>query len=414
MAVGAVTKAITAPGYAKGLYSHELEILPVRPEVKHGTGRTNENHGDQCDGSRTVSRSGNIIQIRIINGLVDRLLCTTCALAGSGIVVMISLLCDCYAALLTNHLMGPTVLVVNQLLTAVMVTSIGLDCTTGTYAIFIKYMLKLLGNHDAAIPAGCLVGLSVTIVCDILESMLTDRGILLIAAGVALAIPIVIQAVHFDKLAAAAVDIMGAVTVGGDTGFEGALMTGILLVAAGVALAIPIVIQTLHIDKLAAAAVDIVGAVTVGGDAGFEGALMTGILLVAAGVALAVTIVVQAVHFDKLAAAAVDIMGAVTVGGDTGFEGALMTGIHLVTAGVALAITITVKACKEPINLYTAITDKVMGSITIGITVVIAIMFFSSHSRHGDNTDQHCQCHQHCQEFLVHFFFFTSLYGKDF
>lgn len=103
-----------------------LEILLACAEVIHRTGRANENHGDQCKGNSTVARFRNIIQIGIISRLADRLFCTTCALASSGIVVMISLLCDRYAALLADHLMGLTILVVNQLLSALMVTSLGL------------------------------------------------------------------------------------------------------------------------------------------------------------------------------------------------------------------------------------------------------------------------------------------------
>ena len=350
-----------------------LEILLACAEVIHRTGRANENHGDQCKGNSTVARFRNIIQIGIISRLADRLFCTTCALAGSGIVVMISLLCDRYAALLADHLMGLTILVVNQLLSALMVTSLGLDCATGTDTIFIKYMCKLFSNHDAAISAGCLVGLSVSIVFNILESMLADGGILLVAARIALTVAIAVQTGDtLDSQTAVAGQVMGTIAVG--MGYVIVLMAAFRL----------------------------------------------GVHNIATGIAVVVTIAVSVVHghTNQLAAGALILVLGFTDGNKLVLRAGVRRLLVLISALIADSIIVaicTFAAEGETIHMPALRALHVMHTRRGGnVADVMFTYVFFSHGRHWDNTDQHCQCHQHCQKFLVHYFFFTSLYSKDF
>ena len=116
----------------------------------------------------------------------------------------------------------------------------------------------------------------IVIVLVVNNRLVLNFGILLVTAGIALAVAVVVQAVDGNELTALAVNVVSAVVVGSDTSFVSALV-GILHVAAGVALAVAVVVQAGNGNEVTALAVDLVRAITVGGDASFEGALVSGL-----------------------------------------------------------------------------------------------------------------------------------------
>ena len=219
---------------------------------------------------------------------------------------------------------------------------------------------------------------------------------------------------------------MGTIAVG--MGYVIVLMAvfrlGVLDVAAGVTLAVAIAVQAGNaLDFQTAVAGQIMGTIAVG--MGYVIVLMAafrlGVHNIATGIAVAVTIAVSVVHghTNQLAAGALILVLGFTDGNKLVLRAGVRRLLVLISALIADSIIVaicTFAAEGETIHMPAVRALHVMHTRRGG-NVADVFMFtyvFFSHGRHWDNTDQHCQCHQHCQKFLVHYFFFTSLYGKDF